>query len=204
VLRKAGLPIVTLGGKLPRGAALSVDNDHAAAMRDVVAHLRERGYRQLALVSLAEGPFSYASDIERAFRAETASGTHAVVVRAEDTSERAGYTAAIKILAGRNRPDAIIAAVDRQALGVLAAVREIGLRVPEDVGVVGEGDTFLARNSNPPLTTVDAQTAVLGAAAIDLVRRILDADGARPEAAPESVIVPARLVIRESTAGRVP
>jgi DNA-binding LacI/PurR family transcriptional regulator len=202
VLRKAGLPIVTLGGKLPKGSAPWVDNDHATAIRDVAAHLTERGYGHPALISVAEGPFSYTTEIERAFRELAPPDTHPPVLRAEDTSERAGYTAAIKLLAGRSRPDAIIAAVDRQAIGVLAAVREMGLRVPEDVGVVGEGDTFLARNSTPPLTTVDAQTALLGAAAIDLVRCILDGRRGEPAAQPESVIVPARLVVRESTARR--
>ncbi len=202
VLRKAGLPLVTVGGKLGRGVAPSVDNDHTIAIHDVVTHLLDRGYTHPALISLSEDRFSYVAEIEHAFREAVGGGSRPAIVRAEDTSERAGYAAAITLLAGRSRPDAIVAAVDRQAVGVLAAVREMGLRVPEDIGVVGEGDTFLSRSSDPPLTTVDAQTATLGAAAIDLVRRLLDYQrdgGAEP---PESVVVPAMLIVRESTAGK--
>ncbi len=201
-LRQAGLPVVTLGRELGRGKALSVDNDHAAAIREVVGHLHERGYHHHALVSLARGRFSYIADVERGFREASVNDSRPVIERAEDTSERAGYAAAIALLGRRSRPDAIIAAVDRQAVGVLAAARELGLRVPEDIGVVGEGDTFLSRTSIPPLTSIDAQSTMLGAAAIDLVRRLLDSDRSVIGAPLTDVIVPARLVVRESTGGR--
>jgi DNA-binding LacI/PurR family transcriptional regulator len=95
------------------------------------------------------------------------------------------------------RPDASVAAVDRQAIGVLGAAEELGIPVPDELGIVGEGDTVLSRNAHPPLTTIDPRAAELGAQAIAVVQRILDGP-AGPDH-PLNVIVRTGLLIREST-----
>jgi DNA-binding LacI/PurR family transcriptional regulator len=125
------------------------------------------------------------------------SDSEALVARAEDLSERAGYDAAVTLLTRSGRPDAIIAAVDRQAIGVLGAAEELGISVPDELGIVGEGDTVLSRNAHPPLTTIDPRAAELGAQAIAVVRRILD--GPPGPDRPLNVIVETGLIVREST-----
>ncbi len=197
-LRRYQVPIVTVGRSLGRVRAHWVDNDHGAAMSLVVDHLLERGYRKPALLSLGHERFSYIADIEEAYRSRVGNaGEPAVVVRAEDLTERAGYDAAVTLLTRRRRPDAIIAAVDRQAIGVLGAAEELGISVPGELGIVGEGDTVLARNAHPPLTSVDPRAAELGRAAFSLMRRVIEER--IPSSSPVTEIVSAELVIREST-----
>ena len=81
---------------------------------------------------------------------------------------------------------------DEMAVGVIAAARELGLRVPEDVSVVGFDDTVTAATSTPPLTTVRQPHADKGAAA---VRMLLGGSGASKE-----ITFPVELVVRASTA----
>ena len=197
VLREHGVPIVTLGRSLGRAPTNWVDNDHANAIGRAVDHLLGAGYRRPALVSIGGIRVSYVADIEAGYRRAAAAQGFAPLVARGDISEQAGYDAAITLLTRRSRPDSILAGTDRQAIGVLAAAAELGLRVPDDLGIVGEGNTPLARNARPPLTSLDARPQELGHAAIELIGRILG--GPLPRS-PETVVVPATLVARESTA----
>jgi DNA-binding LacI/PurR family transcriptional regulator len=69
--------------------------------------------------------------------------------------------------------------------------------VPDELGIVGEGDTVLSRNAHPPLTTIDPRASELGAQAIAVVRRILD--GPPGPDRPVNIVVKTGLLIREST-----
>ena len=80
---------------------------------------------------------------------------------------------------------------------MLGAAEELGISVPDELGVVGEGDTLLSRNAHPPLTTIDPRAADLGAQAIAVVQRILD--GPTTPDQPLNVIVETGLIVREST-----
>jgi DNA-binding LacI/PurR family transcriptional regulator len=197
LLRRYRVPLVTVGRHLGRGRTHWVDNDTQATVGLVLDHLAEQGFSRPALISLGSERYSYIADLEEGFRTRLeAKGQAPRIVRAPDLTERAGYDAAISLLARRGRPDAIVAAVDRQAIGVLAAAEELGIDVPGSLGVVGEGDTVLARNAHPPLTSVDPRPAELGRAAFGLVQRVLD--GTDGEFLNE--VVPCVLVTRESSA----
>jgi DNA-binding LacI/PurR family transcriptional regulator len=194
-LREHHVPIVTLGRFLGRAPTHWVDNDHADAIGRAVDHVLEAGYRQPALVSISGIRVSYVADIEAGYRSAAASRGFAPLIARGEISEHSGYDAGISLLTRRRRPDAILAATDRQAIGILAAAAELGVRVPGDLGVVGEGNTPLARNARPSLTSLDSRPEELGRATIELIGRILD----RPPASPERVVVPAALVARRST-----
>lgn len=200
LLRRYRVPVVTVGRYLGRLRTHWVDNDHHTAILRTLAHLAEQGYRRPALISLGHERYSYIADIEASYRSRIEeSGGEPLVARAEDLSERAGYDAAVSLLTRGEPPDAIIAAVDRQAIGVLGAAEELGIAVPDELGIVGEGDTVLSRNVHPQLTTIDPCAAELGAQAIAVVRRILsDPDGTTTE--PITAIVKTSLIERESTA----
>lgn len=85
------------------------------------------------------------------------------------------------------------------AIGVIVAAKELGLRVPHDVSVVGFDDIHLAANYDPPLTTVRQPRRRLGEQAISLLLARLDKTGTIPEPAENPVIVPTELIIRQST-----
>ena len=79
------------------------------------------------------------------------------------------YEVAVELLRSPNRPPAIFCSTDDQAIGVLRAAREVGLRVPEDLAVAGFDDVPEAALADPPLTTVASDRDAMARAAVDLV-----------------------------------
>ena len=110
--------------------------------------------------------------------------------------EGEGYTAMKKLLAVRPRPDAVFAVNDPTAIGALKAIWEAGLRVPEDIAVVGAGDVAYGDLLKVPLTTVSWSKEELGRRAAEL---ILDQIGPHPKGPFKRIVVPPRLVVRASS-----
>jgi DNA-binding LacI/PurR family transcriptional regulator len=108
-----------------------------------------------------------------------------------DWTPRSGYRAGRKLLDRLDGVTAVFAANDQMALGVLRAFAEAGVRVPEDVSVVGFDDIPEAEFLHPPLTTVRQDFPAVGRRCVDLQ------PGGAPE--PARVVVPARLVVRSSS-----
>ena len=174
-----------------------MDNDHRGGVRDLLRHLREQGYERPALLSV-EGGFSYIQDVEDSFADEVRRhGARAVIVRSDGLSGEKARDLAIRLLGRRHPPDTIVAASDRQAQGVLRAAEDLGIRVPAELGVAGEGDTVLARHSHPTLTSVRVRPRRLGEAAMQSLMGLLN--GAERV---ENLLLPAELVIRRSTSRR--
>ena len=86
------------------------------------------------------------------------------------------------------------------AIGALCALEEAGLRVPEDIAVVGFDDIEYARLLTPSLTTIRQNRASLAGAAVEALLQMLE----RPEEAPPVSVLPVELVVRESTGGSPP
>jgi LacI family repressor for deo operon, udp, cdd, tsx, nupC, and nupG len=116
------------------------------------------------------------------------------VAETGDFSPEAGQAAAESLLSASPDLDAIVAASDTLAMGVLKATRQRGRRVPEDLAVIGYDDIELAAYLEPPLTTVAAPAFEMGEAAMKLLARLVDS-GALD--APRQVL-PTRLVVRRS------
>lgn len=197
-VRRLGIPAVTTGRWLGRRPPPWVDNDHRGGIRDLLRHLDEQGYERPALISV-RGGFSYIQDVEESFSEEARRrGSPGRIVRAEGLSGEKARDLAIRLLGQRHAPDAIVAASDRQAIGVLRAADELGIRVPAELGVAGEGDTVLARHSHPPLSSIRVRPRRLGEAAMGSLLALLD------EAGPvENALLPAELIVRRSTTRRV-
>lgn len=189
----SNVPVVTTGRFVPDPNLPWVDNDHGGAIRDLFAHLDEQGYGRPALLS-TRGGYSYIADTEASYTEEAERrGMPVTIRRPPDLSEEQGYRHAIRLLDRREPPDVIIACVDRQAIGVLRAADELGVRVPEDLGVAGEGDTVLAVHSRPPLTSIRVHPGELGAAAVESLLRLLEGERA------DNRMIPADVVARRST-----
>ncbi|GAB2330753.1 hypothetical protein STREPTOSP366_59070 [Streptomyces variabilis] len=112
-----------------------------------------------------------------------------------DFHVQGGFEQAMKLLEGPDRPTAIFAGSDLQALGVLEAARVKGLRVPEDLSVVGYDDVPLAQWSSPPLTTVHQPLRHM---AEEASRMLLRPDA--PGASAQRIELASHLVVRQSTA----
>ncbi|NAZ87680.1 LacI family DNA-binding transcriptional regulator [Kineococcus indalonis] len=197
--RVAGtVPTVLAGGRDEVGAAVDVvADDGAAGVRLVVRHLLDLGHRHLAHLA---GAGAVGRERRAAFeRAAAAAGARHAVVQA-DMTEDGGHRAARRLLAGPDRPTAVLAANDVSALGVLAAADDLGLRVPQDVSVAGYDDTSLAALRRIRLTSVDNRSRDVGRRAGQLLLDRL----ADPAAPARTELLPPRLVPRRTTAAPPP
>jgi len=180
--------------------AVSIANFDGAVA--AVTHLVDLGHRDIVLV---KGPCGNA-DAEARLR-----GFHAALETAGltprepfeflgDFTEASGFRAAQEILRRDRRPDAVFAANDSMAIGVLSAVGQAGVRVPEDVALVGFDDIAIAQYLSPALTTVHVDAFALGDRA---VRQLIELKGA-PDTIVPPEILPARLVVRRSCGSPTP
>ncbi|WP_432509261.1 diguanylate cyclase domain-containing protein [Kineococcus auxinigenes] len=190
----AGLPVVTLGGDVP--GVPDVSGDNAAGVALAVAHLLAGDRRHPLLVA---GPADSADSAEReaAFAAAVAGAglPPAPVVRAGFHRETA-YRRTVEALSALGTVDAVFAANDEMALGVLDALAARGRRVPRDVVVAGFDDTRAAATAEVPLTSVDPRLREQGERAGQLVLGLL-----RGERVPARVRTGCELVVRASTGG---
>jgi DNA-binding LacI/PurR family transcriptional regulator len=106
--------------------------------------------------------------------------------------------AALLALPPAERPTAVFAANDLVAVGAMAVARAAGLRLPEELSVVGYNDIPLAARLAPTLTTVRVPLAEMGQRASELLIRMLEPDRGHGDGASQ-VVLPVELVVREST-----
>jgi DNA-binding LacI/PurR family transcriptional regulator len=176
------------------GVSIGCDNVHGGRL--AAQHLLAGGRRTVAFLGHASS--HYPEFLDRFRGCESALAEAGVVLdRAlqvdAETSEEAGYAAAVQLLA-RGRPfDAIFAASDLIAIGAMRALHEAGFRIPQDVSVVGFDDIPMARFSTPPLTTVMQDTTRAGQLLVATLMQLV-----RDEPA-ESAMLPASLVVRKSS-----
>ncbi|MCX6501993.1 MAG: LacI family DNA-binding transcriptional regulator [Microbacterium sp.] len=178
----------------PDDRYLGVETDHVGGAVAATRHLLDLGHSDIA--HLAGPASSYAAaERERGWRETLVQAGVPVSepVRGRWTSA-SGYDAALELCERDPRPTAVVVANDQMALGALRALSERGLRVPEDVSVVGFDDVADAANYRPPLTTVRQHFDRLGEQA---VAALLDGGGS---AAAHRTVIPATLVVRASTA----
>ena len=196
----AKLPVVlvlTEGGGVP---AFKVDEAGAAA--DAVAHLAARGHRAIAMISgPVEDPIAGLGRLNgyrRALRRLGLPARREWIAHGNFRFEH-GYLAMRELLARRRAADgftAVFAASDEMALGAMRCLHESGLRVPDDISVIGFDNVRAADMVTPKLTTVAQPFEDIGAQA---VRRLLDppGEGAAKERT-QTVYLPHRIVERES------
>ncbi len=217
-IRGAGLPMVLVDSDdLPQHSSVIVDDE--AGARSAAVHLLGLGHRDVVVLAV-EGPEQSRADADR-----TPPSTRVAQDQAEGVTARRlrGYRAAFdaagpalpadRVVAGRAsieggasafhrawalglRPTAVLAMSDAMAIGAMSAARELGLRIPDDVSVVGFDDIDLAAHVDPPLTTVHQPIRQKGA---DAVRLLLAEVEQREAHRPEHLRLATRLIVRGST-----
>ena len=201
-LRRAPVQVVLVSCEapgVPLPAIVAASRDGA---RQGAEHLIGLGHRRLAEIvgpslSAAAGD-RHAGVLEALDAAGIPAGDLAVAACGGDVAT--GEAAAAELLARDPRPTAIVCYNDLVALGAMRAVRAAGLRLPEDVSVVGFDDVALAALVHPPLTTVAQPGALMAAWAVErLVAQIAAARAGGALPVPELLRVPCRLVVRGST-----
>ncbi len=193
-------PYLLFDRNFPHLAAHFVGSDDLEAGEMATRHLLEMGRRRIAHIGGKNTSPSF--DRMRGFRnamaearAPVPEGYVAVRERVEETGDAVGFLAMQDLLRLHPRPDAVFCYNDLTAVGAIEAVLDAGLRVPEDVAVIGCGNFRYAKYLKVPLSSIDQGTADLGRIAGEVALDL----SARPDQPPRSVLLRPRLVARRST-----
>lgn len=181
-------PIVQVGGRQRSFRTSMVGIDENAAMESIVAHLAEQGVRSAAYLAGKEVSFESA---EMFAMFHTQMRTHRLVTdtswnRFGDSTVERGYQCVWRMFADSDArpPEAVICADDMIALGAMIALQTLGIRVPDDVRVVGYDDSPLALTTMPTLTSVRPPFLQIVTEALRLIGQGPDQAGAHLAAAP--------------------
>jgi LacI family transcriptional regulator len=201
-LQRLGYPFVVVDPRVALDQGIpAVSAGHASGARAATEHLLELGHRRIGAIT---GPPTWFASTERlnGYRGALAAAgvlPDPELVHYSDFQEEAGEAAAGRLLDLPQPPTAIFGFNDNLAVGVMRAARSRGLRIPDDLSVVGFDDLEQAAIVTPALTTVRQPLAEMGRMAISLLTRIVE--GQRLEAL--QVELATRLIVREST-GQAP
>ncbi len=191
------IPVVTIDRRLRAGHE-SIDSvmvDNRAGAVAATEHLLAGGSTRVACIT---GPSRTSTASERlaGYRAALRKARHQPdpeLVRTADFRQEGGYAAARDLLGAKRRPDALFVTNNLMTLGALQAIADLGLRIPEDVAIVGFDDAPWATLTTPPLTVVAQPTLEIGREAARLL-----ATASEREAALHVVLSPT-LVVRRSS-----
>ncbi len=176
LVRRLELPVVTVGDRF--GDAPSVGVDDVQCTRLAAEHLLELGHERVAYVGVARSRSAHRrTPADRLAGFRRVMHEHDRLLREDwvlpcDWSARDAYAVALRLLRGPDRPSAVLAASDEMAVGVLGAAAELGLRVPQELSVVGVDDHDIAGPLG--LTTVRQNVPRQGAAAAAILLALLD------------------------------
>lgn len=187
------IPVVSIDGALG-GATTSVGVDQRAGAMIATRHLVALGHRRIAHVA---GPSDWPQAVERRAAFLEALAAHGLTpgpVLEGDWTARSGHEAMHRAIGQDPSLTAVVVANDQMAVGAYRAIAQSGLRVPDDVSVVGFDDIPEAGFLEPPLTTVRQDFSALGTEAVRLVLAALSAQPC------PSRVIPPHLVVRASTA----
>jgi DNA-binding LacI/PurR family transcriptional regulator len=213
-LMRRRLPLVFVD-QAPAPGIASINIDDRLGARAAAQHVVDLGHRRVAIVTTGfAGEFGVLTEpldattayTERQrllgwFDALDAAGVEPTVVRQPHVNpDEIGYAAAQTILVQGERPTAILCFSDAIARGVIRALGDAGLQVPDDVSVVGFDDNPISRRTSPALTTVRQDVDAKGRAAATALTLAIDRAKTRPTSRGRHLILPTELVVRDSTA----
>jgi LacI family transcriptional regulator len=190
----ANMPLVVVGRPFRSDNVSYLDIDNVNAAYNAAAHLVRLGYKRIGTIT---GPGASAVGIDRkaGYRkalVERGRVIDEALIREGDFTEAGGYFAMQQMLPAH--PDAVFAASDIMAIGAMRAVRDAGLRIPEDVAFVGFDDLPIATLSDTQLTTIRQPVIPFGVKAVEILIDLIE-NGLHP---PRHIIMDTELVIRDS------
>jgi LacI family transcriptional regulator len=176
------LPVVLVDRELP-GIPSAVLSDHSHGIGQAAEHLVALGHRRIALIN-GSANVRPSRERQRALRRASRAGDVTTVVRNGAFDPEHGRRTALELLRGKHRPTAIIAGSNQILVGVLHAIRELGIRIPDDVSLVTCDDLPLAEYLTPALATISRETAAIGRAGASLLLDLIDDGPPRVEILP--------------------
>ncbi len=194
-----GFPLV-LVGKIKHPGAYCVY--HKSAVREAVTHLISLGHERIAHITYAPIAYRSADSRLRNYRralAEAGINADEKLIRYGNYTAQSGYEAMNSLLAAKLRPTAVFAGNDTIAIGAMSAIHRHGLRIPEDIAIVGYDDIPVAPFTIPPLSTVRTPALMQGRLAGEMLIKLLQGEKpARPQ-----IMLETELLIRESCGAKL-
>ncbi|KYF75010.1 LacI family transcriptional regulator [Sorangium cellulosum] len=197
-LARAGVPFITVGTRPAEIDCPAVIPDNRGGIRSAVLHLTGHGHRRIAFVGnfaaydVRERRDSYIDTLAEAglpFDPD-------LVIPCDNNFYSGGRAAVPALLARRPACTAAVFGTDKNALGAMSALKTAGVRIPEDLAVVGFDDVVEAQSADPPLTTLRQRFEMMGHAACDLITSMIAG-----EAFPREGVHTANVLIQRSSCG---
>jgi DNA-binding LacI/PurR family transcriptional regulator len=198
--RRRHIPLVFLDSIAIGPGINCVRIDYTAGINAAVEHLTNLGHHRIAFISgplrLPSARIRYKAFMESSARDHLDQNPHLM----EEGNHRVegGHEAMQRILTSDAMPTAVLASNDLTAIGAMGAITEAGLRVPEDISVVGYDDIQLSAYTTPPLSTVRLPRAEIARSAFDALLQAMQPGASKPSSGKEYVVHP-EFVARKST-----
>lgn len=204
---KPKIPVVTVSGHIEIDGVTNVILNHQHAAELGMGHFFALGHREIAFI---KGQDFSSDTVVRWETITQAAKKRGLIVDERLTAQlegdipspEIGYIAARKILDSKKPFSAVFAFNDISAIGAIRAIKEAGLRVPEDVSVMGFDDIYAAAFHNPALTTIRQPLFEMGSLAATTLLKGLSGKDSNGYEAPKTLMVEPTLIARQST-GRV-
>lgn len=196
-LKMLKIPVVVIGKPLKSKGTLYVDNDNVQASFDVTEKLIKNGHRKIAFIS---GSYKFIVSLDRLDGYLNALKKYNIPINKQYIQEHSeylkegAYEGTKKLLEMEDRPTAFVVTDDVMAFGVLDAVKEYGLHMPEDIEVISFNNVPSSELTSPSLTSVEINAYSLGYESAKLI--IEDIKG---ESKKNKVIVPTKIIYRETS-----
>ena len=200
-----GLPLVFFDRRYPPGNAnmVLVDDYHGA--RQAVRHLIDQGCRRIAHIYAAPALDLSQQRLQGYRDALAEKGlpvSEDLQLSCDEGTIAAGVQAAEKLFSSSQPPDGIFTNNDVLAIGACQVIKSLGLKIPEDIAVVGFSNWIYSQMTDPPLSSVDQPGFEMGREAARMLLRLIHHDPDLPPLDPESRVLQTSLVIRKSSARR--
>lgn len=202
-----GVPVVFYDRMYNNPLTSKVIVDDYVGAKEAVEHLIDQGYKRIAHL---EGSSQLMISVDRkrgyveALKENNMEIRESLIHECPSGSQEEGFLVTKKLLAMSQPPDAIFANNDPMAVGAMLAIKEKGLRIPQDVGLVGFSNWSIGSLIEPSLTTVDQPGFEMGQEAARLLIRQIEMGDKDQEPQPEMKILKTKLIVRDSSIRKAP
>ncbi|WP_138754164.1 LacI family DNA-binding transcriptional regulator [Paenibacillus sinopodophylli] len=199
-LMKGKVPVVVIAREANLGAKTVIIDDYCGGGL-AASHLLDQNHSRVGILAESEEVSSSRERIRGFVSKWNEAGLQmgdGMIRICGDELVQDGKVQAAELLRASNPPTALFCCNDLLAIGALKAAKELGLRVPEDISIIGFDNTILAELTDPPLTTIAQPTKEMGQLAVDALIEMLESG----EKSDHRVVLQPELVIRQSTASK--
>lgn len=198
LFRNQKMPVVFIGKNPDLSQVNAVVTNYEEASAEAVNHLIEIGHRRIALIRGSRPLNENREKSEGYLRAIKKAGMDSSeerIIEEENTIE-GGFLAMSRLLSEGDAPDAVFVTSDNMAIGAMDKIKQMGMRVPEDIAIMGFDNLKISGYVEPKLTTVAKPMYRMGLVAARLLMDIIEED--RPDAEPQEILIQSKLKIRKS------